>query len=239
MNDLLEENEYYTRRLDVQKSCIYLTNFFKTFGHIEKSAKFGENYYNPWRITASLTFMRKLNLDDVNFLSNYLNFDKEFKSVLLEFVGKFVNELWCGFDTKEKKFKLYIFHNDIAKCIIKRENEYTICEYKYKVATITECTKIVGKKIINNYLKFFHFTDKPCIMKKDTIFFDFRPEQKPLKYRKIQIQHLLYTVYSNKIQIHNWLSENENNILHWIGLSKGTITIYVIVYNHLAPLCNQ
>ena len=29
MNDLLEENDYYTRRLDVQKSCIYLTNFFK------------------------------------------------------------------------------------------------------------------------------------------------------------------------------------------------------------------
>jgi len=238
MNDLLEENNYYTKRLHVHTSCIYLTNFFKTMGHIEKSAKFGENY-NPWRITASLIFMRKLTLDDINFLSNYLKFDKEFKAVLVGFIDKFVSELWCGFDTKENKLKLYVFHNDIAKCIVKQENKYTIYNYTYKVATVADCIKVVGKIIINNYLRFFQFMNRPCIMKNDTVYFDFRHEQKPLKYRKIQIQHLIYTVCSNKMKIHNWLIENENNILHWIGLSKGNITIYVIAYTHIAPLCNQ
>ena len=237
LENLLLKEEYHTKRLEMYKIGIHLANLYHIEFQSEKSAKFGKDCYNPLRITGSLIFNRELNTQDVDLLSNFLKLDEKFKEFLLKFVDKFVHDLIGGYDLYKNSTKLYIFTKEQINCINKYEDKYKEYTYYKRKVNINDCIKFLGNSIMQKYLKHFTFDPCFCFVKDYTIFIDYMQQNKPLKNFKQKISNFLYSVCSKKEEIDDWLTENENHLLTWIGLSRDNkVTIYVNNFTHVQPI---
>ena len=220
---------------------IHLADLYNIIFQSEKSAKFGKDFYNPLRITGSLFINRELTIQDVDLLSNFLKLDEKFEKFLLKFVDKFIYDMWCGHDLYKNSTKLYVFTKLQGNCINKYMNgdESIYKEYIYYIrkVNVDDCIKFLGNYIMQKYLKYFTFEPCLCFVKDYTIFFDYKQQDKTLKFFKQKIENLLYSVCSKTAEIDDWLTENENCKLNWIALSRDNkVTIYVTGFVHMQDI---